>query len=246
MDRAEYLKMHAVEERMWWYRGCHDNLLTALRNWAGPLPPLPVLDAGCGTGGLLAKLRVALAGHAVFGMDIEPLAAELAGRKSGAAICVGSINELPCAAGSLGAIFSVDVLYHRAVDERRALADFHRCLAPGGALVLNLPAYEWLKSAHDDAVHCARRYTRSRLRRALAEAGFARIATSYWNTLPFPLMVLRRKLFTTNTTTSDVMIYPAPIEALFRAAMRLENLVLGRGLPLPFGGSVLAVAVKHD
>lgn len=245
MDRAEYLKMHEVEEQMWWYRGCHANLLTMYRRWADATT-LPVLDAGCGTGGFLAKLRTAMPNKPAVGMDIEPIATALARQKSGAAICVGSIDDLPFATGSLGAIFSADVLYHRAVDERRALADLHRCLAPGGVLVLNLPAYDWLRSAHDQAVHAARRYTSGRLKARLSEAGFSEIATTYWNTLPFPLMVLRRKLFTTSTTTSDVMVYPAPIEFLFRAAMRLENWALRCGLSLPFGGSVLAVAVKRD
>jgi SAM-dependent methyltransferase len=244
MDRTEYLKMHDVEERMWWYRGCHGNLLTAYRHWATPLPGLPVLDAGCGTGGFLLKLGRELADHPVLGMDIEPIAAELAGQKSGATICVGSINDLPFATGSLGAIFSADVLYHREVDERRALAELYRCLAPGGVLILNLPAYDWLMSAHDRAVHSARRYTGARLRQRLSEAGFGQITTSYWNTLLFPLMVLRRKLFTASTTTSDVMVYPAPIEILFRTLLRIETWALGRGLSLPFGGSVLAVAVK--
>jgi|HubBroStandDraft_1064217.scaffolds.fasta_scaffold00539_5 SAM-dependent methyltransferase len=245
MDRAEYLKMHEVEERMWWYRGCHANLLTAHRNWAPALPSLPVLDAGCGTGGFLVKLGAALPGVSVLGLDLAPDAAELAAQKSGAAICVGSIDELPFASGSLGAIFSADVLYHRDVDEGRALADLYRCLAPGGVLVLNLPAYDWLRSAHDQAVHTARRYTRARLRQRLRDAGFQRIRTSYWNMLLFPVMVLRRKLFTTSASTSDVMIYPAPIEILFRAALGLETLALRSGLSLPFGGSVLAAAVKH-
>jgi SAM-dependent methyltransferase len=245
MDRAEYLKMHAVEERMWWYRGCHANLLTLFRRCAA-MSALPVLDAGCGTGGFLRKLRAAVPGNLALGMDIEPDAVAFARQKSEAALCVGSINDLPFATGSLGAVFSADVLYHREVDERRALADLHRCLAPGGVLVLNLPAYDWMMSAHDRAVHAARRYTGARLKARLREAGFTRITTTYWNTLPFPLMVLRRKLFTTSTTTSDVMIYPAPIEFLFRVAMRLENWVLRCGLSLPFGGSVLAVAVKHD
>jgi SAM-dependent methyltransferase len=244
MDRAEYLKMHAVEEAMWWYRGCHANLLTVYRRWF-KAPSGAVLDAGCGTGGFLRKLGEALPGQKLIGMDIEAVAAELAGQKSGAAICVGSINELPFAPNSMAAIFSADVIYHRGVDEQKALADLHRCLAPGGVLVLNLPAYDWMMSAHDRAVHTARRYTRSRIEARLREAGFTRISTSYWNTLLFPLMVLRRKLFTTTETTSDVMVYPAPIEALFRTVMRVENLALRSGLKLPFGGSVLAAAVKH-
>jgi SAM-dependent methyltransferase len=246
MDRAEYLKMDDVEERMWWYRGCHANLLAFYRRQATPAAAsLPLLDAGCGTGGFLRKLGAALPGNLLVGLDIEPIAIGLARQKGTASVCVGSIERLPFASNSLAAVFSADVLYHRGVDERQAVAELHRCIAPGGVLVLNLPAYDWLMSAHDRAVHSARRYTRTRLDALLREAGFARITTSYWNTLLFPLMVLRRKLFTTNRTTSDVMIYPAPIEALFRAAMRLETWALARGWRLPFGGSVIAAAVKH-
>ena len=240
MDEAEYLKMHALEERMWWYRGLHANVLTMFGR--SGRPALPILDAGCGTGGLLNKL--AAYGMAV-GMDIAPVAAAMARAKRGRPVCVGSLNALPFADGSLGAIVSADVLYHRAVDETAALLDCHRCLAPGGLLVLNLPAYDWLMSAHDRAVHTARRYTRRRIEGLLRAAGFGRITTSYWNMILFPLMVMRRKLLSGSATTSDVMLYPAPIEACCRAALRLENWALGRGLRLPFGGSVIAVAVKH-
>jgi hypothetical protein len=137
------------------------------------------------------------------------------------------------------------VLCHRSVDERKALSDLHRCLADGGLLVLNLPAYDWMFSAHDRAVHTARRYTRSGLTTLLRSAGFAQVRTSYWNSLLFPLMVLRRKLLKTEGAASDVMPFPAPIEFLFRAVMRLENFLLRCGVALPFGGSVLAVAIKH-
>ncbi|MEI9986667.1 MAG: class I SAM-dependent methyltransferase [Aliidongia sp.] len=156
-------------------RAATPNLLTAYRLSAPARPARPVLDAGCGTGGFLRKLADAIPEQALFGMDIEPVAAELAGQKSAATICVGSINDLPFAANSMSAIFSADVLYHRGVDESRALADLHRCLAPGGVLVLNLPAYDWmmsaLMSAHDRAVHTARRYTRTRIQALLREAG---------------------------------------------------------------------------
>jgi SAM-dependent methyltransferase len=245
MDRDEYDKMHAIEERMWWFYGAHANLLTMFRRQIPPAAGLPLLDAGCGTGGFLRKLKAALPGHPVIGMDIERAAVELARGKSGAPVCMASINDLPFAAGSLAAIFSADVLYHREVDELKALADLHRCLAVGGVLVLNLPAYTWMMSAHDRAVHTARRYTRSRIERSLRETGFGAITTSYWNTLLFPLMVLRRKVFSGSRTTSDVMVYPACVEALFRAVMRVENFVLSHGVTLPFGGSVLAIAVKH-
>jgi len=245
MDRIEYEKMHAVEDRMWWYHGLHANLLTAFARTGRARVGLRVLDAGCGTGGFLAKLGRAMPGLERIGMDVEPIAAELTAARASIPVCVASINQLPFAPGSLGAIFSADVLYHRAVDQDRALADLHRCLAPDGVLVLSLPAYDWMFSAHDRAVHTARRYTRTRLERLLRAAGFAEVRTSYWNSLLFPLMVVRRKLMKTSGAASDVMPYPAPIEFLFRAAMRFENFLLRCGIALPFGGSVLAVAIKH-
>ena len=246
MNRIEYEKMHAVEERMWWFHGLHTNLLTMFRRTGRECQGLRVLDAGCGTGGFLAKLGRALPDLDRLGMDFEPVAAEFAAAKTRVPVCVGSVNALPFATGKLGAIFSADVLYHRAVDEARALADLHRCLEPGGVLVLNLPAYDWMFSAHDRAVHTARRYTATRIRARLRAAGFAQVRTTYWNSLLFPLMVLRRKLLKTEGAASDVMPFPAPIEFLFRSAMRIENFLLRRGIALPFGGSVLAVAIKHD
>lgn len=244
MNRDEYVKMHEIEDRMWWYRGLHANLLEALRR-SGGAGQGPVLDAGCGTGGFLACLRAAFPAIEGVGLDFEPIAVSLAAEKSGAPVCVGSIDALPFADGSLGAIVSADVLCHRSVAEAVALADFHRCLRPGGALVLNLPAYEWMMSAHDRAVHTARRYSAGSLGQKLREAGFSQVTTGYWNCLLFPLMALRRKVLATQGEQSDVMAYAAPLEAMFAAAMRVEGFLLARGVRLPFGGSVIAVARKR-
>jgi hypothetical protein len=43
---------------------------------------------------------------------------------------------------------------------------------------------------------------------------------------------------------SDVHLYPAPVEALCRAATGVERAFLRCGLRLPFGGSVIAVGAK--
>ena len=51
MELTEYARMDAVEDHMWWYRALHRRLVAALAGRDGC-----VLDAGCGTGGLLARL----------------------------------------------------------------------------------------------------------------------------------------------------------------------------------------------
>jgi hypothetical protein len=57
--------------------------------------------------------------------------------------------------------------------------------------------------------------------------------------------VLTRKLLPNDAAvTSDVRPYPAPVEALCRAATTCEHVLLRCGVRLPFGGSVIAVAAK--
>jgi SAM-dependent methyltransferase len=244
VERREYERLAAVEERMWWFRALHDNLVAALAGAAGA--PRRVLDAGCGTGGLLLRLARALPDATLVGLDIDTGATAVARGKSGRAICAGSVAALPFADGSFDAILSADVLCHSGVDERAALAGFRRCLKPGGALILNLPAYRWLYSAHDAAVDNARRYGRVELHDMLAAAGFAGIRSIYWNSFLFPLMVLRRKLWRRGATDprSDVALLPAILERLFHAVTQFEGRLLRAGGGLPFGGSILAIAVR--
>ncbi len=235
MEPAEYALMDAAEDRMWWYRALHARLRAALTGVRGR-----VLDAGCGTGGLLASLR-GVPGLEPVGLEYAAAAAARAAAKSGVPVVRGSINALPFADGSFAAVVSADVLCHAAVDPKHAMAELRRVLRPGGLLVLNMPAYQWLLSAHDRQVHNTRRTTARRLSRELVEARFANVRAGYWNALLLPLMVVQRKLLSRGETVSDVAAFPPPIDALFHALTALE-----RRLPLPWpgGGSVLALAER--
>jgi SAM-dependent methyltransferase len=230
---------------MWWFTALHMHLLAAFER-AGP-PPGRLLDAGCGTGGLLAKIAARFPGHPAIGLDADRGACALAHAKSARPVCAGSVNMLPFADRSFGAIFSADVLCHGGVDEQAALAQFRRVLAAEGVLVLNLPAYPWMLSRHDVAVDNVRRYTRCGLAGILRGAGFRIVYLTYWNALLFPLMIVTRKLLPAPAeAASDVKIYPPPVEAVCRALGRVEDKLLRRGLRLPFGGSLLAVAAKEE
>jgi ubiquinone/menaquinone biosynthesis C-methylase UbiE len=243
LEHDEYIRMAAVEDRMWWYQALHAQLLAALAHPPGA-SGRAMLDAGCGTGGFLRRLAASLPAWRRVGIEVMEPAARLAATRSHSAICVGSVNQLPVADNSVGAVVSADVLCHARVDQPQALAEFRRVLAPGGILVLNLPAFRWLLSAHDRAVHNIRRYSRAELTSLLQAAGFTVQSVHYWNSLLFPLMVLQRKLLAREAAASDVHPYPAPIEALFRAVTALERGLLRLRIRLPFGGSVLAVARK--
>jgi len=242
MERGEYERMAAVEEQAWWFRGLHANLIAAWRRASGGNDALALLDAGCGTGGLLVRLGSSLPRARRFGIDLDPLAASLARAKSHALVALGSVGSLPFATGSFDAIFSADVLCHRGVEPAASLSAMRDCLKPGGVLVLNLPAYRWLLSGHDHAVDNVRRFGRAEIRDLLRDAGYAKIRAVYWNSLLFPLMVLQR--LTHPHGASDVALLPGVVERLFAAIVGFESWLGGRGIRLPFGGSILATAVK--
>lgn len=242
MDKIEYQRLYEVEEHMWWFAGLRANLLAAARDRLGPAPR--ILDAGSGTGGLLAALGQTLPAACRHGLDISPLACRLAHERSGALIAAGSINHLPFATASFDAILSADVLCHAAVEEQAALAELHRCLKPGAKLILNLPAFRWMLSAHDERVHNVRRYTRAEAIAMLRHAGFVNARAFYWNSLLFPLMMVQRLLRRRDAATSDVALFPWPLDRLFRAALALERGLFRLGIRFPFGGSILVTAEK--
>jgi SAM-dependent methyltransferase len=244
MELAEYDLMDAVEDRMWWYRAMHARVIDAVRRRPGPAGRA-LLDAGCGTGGLLRRLAAAAIGHRLVGVDFSAAAAARAHAKSGASTAAGDIQALPFDAGTFGVVVSADVLCHRMVEPDRALAEARRVLAPGGTLVLNLPAFEWLKSAHDRRVHTSRRFTTGQTNALLRAAGFERIETRYWNSLLLPLMVLQRKVVASSEdAASDVAPFPPLVDRALRGVTSLERYLSGLGLRYPAGGSVLAVASR--
>lgn len=245
MDAREYEKMADVEDRMWWYQALHRNLVLAIERFV-PGSTTRVLDAGCGTGGLLRVLGSTQSSRRLFGLDAWPPACTIAATRSRRPVVSGAFPDLPFADGALDCLVSADVLCHEGVDPPLALREARRCLRPGGVIVLSLPAYQWLMSYHDERVKNTRRFTRGGVVRLLEAAGFAPLYATYWNTLLFPLMALRRLLVRGQEEESDVHLYAQPIERIFGALLDCERALLRAGARLPFGGSVLAVARRGN
>jgi SAM-dependent methyltransferase len=243
MEDREFVRMALLEDVFWWYRGLRRIVRTLLEPHLPERRPLRILDAGCGTGGFLREIRdLGLA----CGVDVSEQALRLARQRGLTGLARASVEALPVATASQDVVVSLDVLYHRGVrSEERALAELVRCLRPGGLLLLNLPAYEWLRSAHDEAIHTARRYTRSRVRRLLEAHPLRILKLSHWNTLLLPLAVLVRLLRRgSGESDSDVRPLPGWLNTALEQFPYLEARWLRRG-SLPAGLSVVALARKE-
>jgi ubiquinone/menaquinone biosynthesis C-methylase UbiE len=243
MQTSEYAKLAAVEDRMWYFRVLHRRIEDQLRVALGKEAAL--LDAGCGTGGLIRRLAPAHGGWRWTGLDLDATALGFARDRvpPGVHLTKGSVEDLPFADQAFDAVISADVLYHLD-DDAAAAAEAWRVLRPGGVFVVNVPAYPWLWSYHDEAVAGRRRYLRPGLTRLLRAAGFARVRATYCNASVLPLVVARRKLLPAPKGGSDVELQAAPVEVALAALGWMENLWLRDGGALPFGSSVLAIAEK--
>ena len=238
MVPEEYERMAALEDTMWWYRGLHVNVVNALRRFQPGVKD--ILDAGCGTGGTLGAIERAFPKARLNGLDIAQQACDFTHAKTGASVAVGSVDALPYPDASFDVVVSSDVLGY-AIDVDAAIAGFNRVLRPGGLCVINLAAYQWMLSYHDRAVGQVRRFHRREVLGLLRRHGFQPIFASYWNTLLFPMMVLRRKILPA-PPASDVTPFHPLVNRIFKACVHLESEMLSNGIRLPFGGSLFIVA----
>ncbi len=243
----EHDAMFASETVLWWYVGLREYVLEWLgASGAPPRPGYTVLDAGCGTGDMLARLGQC---GAAVGIDLSPHAVRLS-RARGGNVAQASLTALPFAGGRFDAAVSLDVISDAGVEiEAAALDELYRVLKPGGRLVLNLPAFASLAGEHDVAVRTARRYTVAEARRLVERHGFAVERISYWNMAVTPAVWLvrqlsRRRVRDAATAHSDITPPAAPINRTLLGVLRIERGLLRRVRQLPFGSSVLLLARK--
>lgn len=240
MEAEAYLEMAANEERHWWFRGRRAVLEAVIDRLKLP-HPARILELGSGTGGNFAML----AQHgAVTGMEMSAAARAISLAKLDQVRDVrdGVLpDDLSLGAQTYDLICLFDVLEHVEHDEA-TLAMVRRHLAPGGAVVITVPAFRWLWGAHDEALHHKRRYGRAELKAKILAAGFSIEKLSYANMFLFPAAVLARGVdrLLDRRQASGNGIPPAALNEVFAAMFGAERWVLPY-CDLPVGLSLLAV-----
>jgi len=153
----------------------------------------PMLEIGCGSGGLLAYLGRRGFSHA-RGVDISTEQVDLAHRRGVRADCVDAFDHLPDHPAEYGAIVAVDVLEHFTKHEVVRLADLlYAAARPGARLLIQTANGAGLFAGqviYGDFIHQTV-FTPESLAQVLGAAGFGNL--SFYETGPIPIR-LRGKL----------------------------------------------------
>jgi SAM-dependent methyltransferase len=246
MKPEEYQVMYDVEDTHWWYVGMRSIFLSLLDGHYGAGTDLKILDAGCGTGAMLSHLTPY---GRVVGVDVSPEAIRLATSRDveGCELVQSSVTDLPFDDEVFDLVTSFDVIC--CIDERGlAFRELSRVVRPEGRVILNLPAYNPLRSEHDVAVHIKKRYTRADVGEEMERVGLTVERIAHANTLLFPIEAavrIAKKLpaRSASEARSDLHGLPSAINRSLAQVLFLERWLL-RKIDLPFGLSVICVARK--
>lgn len=247
MRTDEYRKMFETEDTHWWFQGKRRIVADILSRFLPKRPPR-ILDYGCGTGATMSFLAHETSVE-IYGVDVSKDAISYCRERGLSNVALLEEGTDKPFSGSFDVVLMLDVLEH-IEDEQIALEKVVSFLNAGGLVVLTVPAFMFLWSRHDEALHHKRRYTKKQLLSSLKKVGLEVRYISYYNFFLFaPIATTRliRMLAPAIKEGSDSSALPSRIvnSVLYRIFV-LERFFLRAGMKFPFGVSVIAVAQKTD
>jgi SAM-dependent methyltransferase len=248
MNPEEYKTIAQLENSHWWYKSLHRLVIDTMRRiHPGDDTSIILLDAGCGTGGVLNALQKIYPLWTLIGADLSPLALIHCQHGENMHFLQASVEHIPLDNGSVDIIISLDALYHTNVnDDEKSLEDMFRIIKRNGYLILNLPAFEFLRGNHDRIVWTRERYTRNKLRDKMTKAGFEVLKCSYRNMVLFPVVYAKRltdRWGKHESAQSDLKPLPFWLNGFFYFISQFENRIINYS-NLPVGSSLFCLARK--
>jgi SAM-dependent methyltransferase len=246
-DAAGIQRLLEVEDRHFWFRA-RNQIIRALVD--PPIQSLPdglrILEVGCGSGNVLRVLKRSAAGRGrLEGLELSGPAAEAARARTGLHVTEGYLADL-APSEPFDVVAAFDVLEHIS-DEAGVLREMRTRMQDSGRLILTVPAHPNLWSAFDVASEHMRRYSPVSLTRALNTAGFKVEYLTYFMSLLFVPMWLRRR-FLSATRQDLAVVYDSEfrmipvINEIAYEIFRQESHVIHARRHLPMGTSLGVIA----
>lgn len=242
-EASAFERLTRQEPSSFWFRSRNRLVVQLLRRHFPTAKSL--LEVGCGTGFVLSGLREAIPDLVLSGSDLYQDGLDFAARRlPGVELYQMDCRHLPFES-EFDVICALDVLEHVKEDEA-ALAEMFRSVSAGGGVIVSVPQHPGLWSAADDYAHHKRRYRRSELASKLHAAGFHVSRLTSFVSVLLPLMVASRAQQRDPRVYDPTTEYRMPrmVDRTFETILDSERWLIGRGISLPAGGSLFAVATK--
>jgi SAM-dependent methyltransferase len=242
-EASAFARLTRQEPSSFWFRSRNRLVVQLLRRHFPAAKNL--LEVGCGTGFVLSGIRDAIPELVLSGSDLYVDGLDFASRRlPGVELYQMDCRRLPFEA-EFDVICALDVLEHVTEDDV-ALAEMFRSVRPGGGVVVSVPQHRGLWSAADDYAHHKRRYRRSELASKLSAAGFHVSRVTSFVSVLLPLMVASRAQQRDPSSYDPTTEYRMPrmVDRTLETILDAERWLIERGISLPAGGSLFAVATK--
>jgi len=242
--REDYGKSYKeLYERHWWWRARERLILDVLRAHQPASRWQRILDVGCGDGLFFDQL---LQFGEVTGVEsAESLVSPDGPHRS--RIHVGAFDSRLQLSDGFSLVLMLDVLEHLP-DPGAALRYALQLLAPGGTVLVTLPAFNVLWTNHDVINQHCTRYTKRTFCKLAREAGLHIEIERYFFHWLFPVKIAARIVeHISRSRPTPARVPNLWINKLLYALSRFEEMTWGR-LSLPFGSSLVVLGTKplHD
>lgn len=250
----EYRKMFETEEKLWWYRILHEKVLKTIQQIYQGNKEIKILDAGCGTGGMMQFL-IQNGYNNIEGFDYsEDAVAFCLERKLN--VKQIDITQLlsEYSENTYDIIINNDVLYQFENDDiKKIMTSLLTKLKIGGHLITNNQAHKIFYGTHDIAVGAKQRFTFSDFKKITSHfTNLQIIYSTYWSLFLSPIILLIRviqqiklklKLIDTSEISSDVELPSPTVNNLLYRIVKFEEFSLKSSF---FGSSLFLVFKKNN
>ncbi|GIX03455.1 MAG: type 11 methyltransferase [Planctomycetaceae bacterium] len=246
MESQEYERLATVELQHWFYRGKRAIVRHYIQRYRPLGPDDLLIDAGTGTG--LWPYEMSRYCR-VVGLDDHEESVALARPRLasvGGTLIQTSLENIVWPSNSASVVTALDVLEHLDHDDL-ALRELARITAPGGLLIITVPALMWLWSDWDVVLHHRRRYSKRQLKQLVSLPELELLHLAYINGVALlPIVMVRwwRKWFPPQPgrPRAEDRIPPGWLNRLLYAMFVYPACW---GWPFPLGVSLLAVLRKR-
>lgn len=248
MNITEYAKMAEEESHHWWHLGKMHFVEDLIKRTYSPKKQLKILELGCGTGHFTQRLKKY---GKVLGADISVEALKVCrnrGITNTKKVDITKMTPSVFGGEKYDLVLALDVLEH-IQDDLNVMERTHRILADDGLFIITVPAYKFLWSDHDEALHHKRRYRSVELTTKLTDAGFEIVHKTHYVAFLFPAIFayrMFRNIFSRDVypKTSYFML-PSLLNRFLFFLLKIETR-LSQLFYLPVGTTFAVVARKRE